>query len=109
MLSMRFIGPFEIFKQMGKVAYELALPPKLQHIHDVFHVYVLRKYNPNTSHVIEYEDGEIQPDLSKVKQPIETIDRKEQILRNRIIPLIWVLWRNQKVEESTWELEPAMR
>ena len=64
MLSMRFIGPFEILKRMGKVAYELALPPKLQHIHDVFHVSILRKHNPNTSHVIEYEDVEIQLDLS---------------------------------------------
>ena len=98
MLNLRFIGPFEIFKRMGKVAYELALTPKLQNIHDVFHVYILRKYNPNSSHVIEYEDGEIQLDLSKVEQPTETIDRKEQILRNRIKPLIWVLWRNHKVE-----------
>ena len=37
-LSTRFIGPFEILKRVGKVAYELALPPNLQHIHNVFHV-----------------------------------------------------------------------
>ena len=108
-LSPRFIGFFEILKRVGKVAYELALPSNLQHIHNVFHVSMLRKYNPDTSHVIENEEVEIQPDLSYVEQPIEIIDRKEQILRNKTIPLVRVLWRNQQVEESTWELEAKMR
>ena len=75
-LSPRFIGPFEILKRVGKVAYELALPPNLQHVHNVFHVSMLRKYNPDTSHIIEYEEVEIQPDLSYVEQPIEIIDRE---------------------------------
>ena len=46
-LSPRFIGPFEILKRVGKVAYELALPPNLQHIHNVFHVSMLRRYHPD--------------------------------------------------------------
>ena len=46
------IGPFEILKQMGKVAYELVLPPNLQQVHSIIHVSMLRKYNPETSHVI---------------------------------------------------------
>ena len=66
MLSMRFIGPFKILKRMGKVAYELVLPPNLQQVHNIFHVSMLRKYNPETSHVIENEMVEIQPDLSYV-------------------------------------------
>ena len=40
---------------------------------------------------------------------MEIIDRKEQIWRNKTIPLVRVLWRNHKVEESTWELEMKMR
>ena len=55
---------------------------------------MLRKYNPETSHVIENEMVEIQPDLSYVEQPIEVIDWKEQLLRNKTIPLVRVLWRN---------------
>ena len=70
---------------------------------------MLRKYNPDTSHIIEYEEVEIQPDLSYVEQPIEIIYRKEQILRNKAIPLVRVLWKNRKIEESTWELETTMR
>ena len=84
----RFIGPFEILKRIGKVAYELALPPNLQHIHNVFYVSMLRKYHPDASHIMEYELMEIQTDLSYAEQPVEIIDRKEQILRNKTIPLV---------------------
>jgi len=51
-LSPRFIGPFEILQKVGSVAYQLALPPSLQGIHDVFHVSKLRKFIPNPDHVI---------------------------------------------------------
>ena len=108
-LSPRFIGPFEILKRVGKVAYELALPPNLQHIHNVFHVSMLRRYHSDVSHIIEYETVEIQPDLSYEEKPVEILDRKEQVLRNKNISLVRVLWKNQQIEESTWELETKMR
>nr|GFA75617.1 retrotransposon protein, putative, Ty3-gypsy subclass [Tanacetum cinerariifolium] len=41
-LSPRFIGPFEILDRVGKVSYRLALPPQLSHVHNVFHVSLLR-------------------------------------------------------------------
>ena len=66
-LSPRFIGPFEILMHVGKVAYEVTLHPNLPQVHNVFHVSMLRKYNSDTSHVIEYEATEIQPDLSYVE------------------------------------------
>ena len=37
-LSPRYIGPFEVLERVGEVAYCLALPPELSHIHPVFHV-----------------------------------------------------------------------
>ena len=36
-MSPRFVGPFEILKYIGKVAYELALSPTLARMHNVFH------------------------------------------------------------------------
>ena len=41
-LSLRFIGPFDILKRIGDVAYKVALPPVLSDVHDVFHVSMLR-------------------------------------------------------------------
>ena len=42
-LSPRFIGPYEIMRKVGLVAYRLKLPPELSRIHDTFHVLMLRK------------------------------------------------------------------
>ena len=95
-------------KKVGKVAYELALPPHMQHIHNVFHVSMLKRYNPDSRHVIEYEPIDIQPDLSFVEQPVRILDRREKVLRNKSVSLVRILWRNPMVEESTWELESEM-
>ncbi|XP_074323353.1 uncharacterized protein LOC141660280 [Apium graveolens] len=104
-LSPRYIGPFEILRHVGKVAYELALPPHIQQIHNVFHVSMLKCYLPDSNHVIDNEPIEIQPDLSFVERPVKILDRQERVLRNKSVSLVRVLWRNPKVEESTWELE----
>jgi hypothetical protein len=37
------------------------------------------------------------------------MDRKEQQLRTKTIPIVKVLWQNHDVEEASWELEQEMR
>ena len=49
-LSSRYIGPFEVLKRVGTVAYQLALPPSLSSVHAVFHVFMLWKYTPDPTH-----------------------------------------------------------
>ena len=44
-LSPRYIGPFEVLKRVGEVAYELALPPGLSGVHPVFLVSMLKRYH----------------------------------------------------------------
>ncbi|TYK22329.1 pol protein [Cucumis melo var. makuwa] len=102
-LSPRFVGLFEILERIGPVAYRLALPPSLWTVHDVFHVFMLRKYVPDPSHVVDYEPLEIDENLSYTEQPVEVLVREVKTLRNKEIPLVKVLWRNHRVEEATWE------
>ena len=52
-LSPRFIGLFEILERVGTVAYQLALPPSMSGVHEVFHVPMLRKYTPDPAHVVD--------------------------------------------------------
>nr|GEZ05785.1 hypothetical protein [Tanacetum cinerariifolium] len=53
-LSPWFIGPFEILDRVGEVSYRLALPPQLSHVHNVFHVSLLRGYKYHSLHVVSY-------------------------------------------------------
>ncbi|KAL5553746.1 hypothetical protein UlMin_041147 [Ulmus minor] len=108
-LSPRYIGPFEILERIGKVAYKLALPSELASVHNVFHVSMLRKYVSDPSHVLESEPIEVREDLTYQEQPVQILDRKDKALRNKVIPLVKVLWRNHKAEEATWEREDEMR
>ncbi|GJV73379.1 putative reverse transcriptase domain-containing protein [Tanacetum coccineum] len=43
-LAPRFVGPFEITKKVGPVAYKLDLPEELDGVHKTFHVSNLKKY-----------------------------------------------------------------
>ena len=80
----------------------------MQHIHNVFHVSMLKKYHPHSNHVIEYEPIDFQLDLSYIEHPVEILDKQERVLRNKKVMLVKVLWRFLKVGESTWELESEM-
>ena len=81
----------------------------MEKVHNVFHVSQLRKYISDPSHVLKYSPLQIQENLSYVLEPVQILDRKEKQLRNKMIPLIKVLWRSQKIEETTWEPEEEMR
>ena len=52
-LPPRFIGPFEIIERVGTLAYQLALPPSMSGVHEVFHVSMLRRYTLDPAHVVD--------------------------------------------------------
>ncbi|KAJ8754711.1 hypothetical protein K2173_011126 [Erythroxylum novogranatense] len=108
-LSPRYVGPYEILERIGPLAYRLALPPELSQIHDVFHVSMLRRYRSDPSHVIQVSDIQLRDDLSYEEVPVEILDTKEKVLRNKTVQLVKVLWRNHSVKEVTWEPLEAMK
>ena len=107
-LRPRYIGPYEIIAIVGPVAYRLDLPPELSKVHNVFHVSMLRKYIPDPSHVLRDQPVELKDNLTYKEQPMQIVDRREQILRNKVIPLVKVLWGNHGIKEATWESEAQM-
>ena len=40
---------------------------------------------------------------------MQIVDRKEHVLRSKVIPLVKVLWKNHEREAVTWELEVQLR
>ncbi|XP_059302314.1 uncharacterized protein LOC132054289 [Lycium ferocissimum] len=108
-LSPRFIGPYEIVRRMGKMAYELKLPSEMAMVHPVFHILMLRLYKPDPSHVLSHEGIEINEELSYEKKPVQILDRQVRRLRTKYVASMKVLWRNHNIEEATWEAEEDMR
>ena len=109
-LNPRFVGPFEIIGKVGEVSYQLSLPPEFPNVHDVFHVSMLRRYlrDPDRD-LLADSPMTLQSNLSFEVRPIEIMDRKEKVLRNKVIPLVKVWWPNQRGGEATWEKEVEMR
>ncbi|GJV45088.1 retrotransposable element Tf2 [Tanacetum coccineum] len=101
---------FEIMERI-RVRYRicLALPPQLSHVHDVFHVSLLRGYHYHPLHVASYPFDQIQPDMSLSEEPESILDRQERVMRNKVIPFVKILWKNHPEREATWETEESMR
>lgn len=97
-LAPRFIGPFHIIQRIGKLAYKLELPQSLENVHPVFHVSMLKCYEPDSSHVIDHSDLVVEEDVSYAVTPLAIIDREEKVLRGKTIPLVRVVWRHNGVE-----------
>ena len=91
------------------MAYRLDLPEELSRVHNAFHIFMLRKYISDPSHVLEAPEIELRDDLSYEEQPVQILEREEKQLRNKTISLVKVLWTNHLVEEATWEREDQMR
>ena len=94
---------------MEKLAYRVALPLDLVRTHDVFHMSMLRNYITNPDVIMEYEPLGIQEGLTYIQKPVKTMDKKEQVIRTKIIHIVKVLWCNHGVEEALWEAKQDMR
>ena len=89
-LCPRYIGPYEIVSKVGPVAYRLKLPQELSRIHDTFHVSMFRKYIPDPSHVLREQPVQLKENLTYEETPMQIVDRKELVLRSKVIPLVKV-------------------
>ena len=86
-----FIGPYEVIKKVGPVAYILALPPELEKINNLFHMSMLRRYCSDPSHVVSSETIELRPNLTYEEEQAEILARGVKELQNKKIPLVKVL------------------
>ncbi|XP_074297747.1 uncharacterized protein LOC141628513 [Silene latifolia] len=86
-LSPKYIGPYEVLESVAEVAYRLALPPNLS----------------------KADVNEVEPNQNYEEQPVRTLERQEKRLRNKVVPLVQVLWRSQMFEQETSETEASMR
>ena len=70
---------------------------------------MLRKYILDPSHVLKGQPVQLKENLTYDETPVQIVDRKEQVLRSKVIPLVKVLWKNHGIEAATWEPKVQMR
>ena len=91
-LSPRFIEPFEVLERVGTVAYQLALPPNLSGVHEVFLVSMLQKYTPDPTHVVDWGELVVDAEGTFEEGPVCIMDNREHVLRGKTVRLVKVLW-----------------
>jgi hypothetical protein len=108
-LAPRFIGPFNILKKRGEVAYQLELSLKLSDVHDVFHVPQLKKCLRVPEEQIPMKDLDANEDLSYQEYPVKILETSERVTRNKKIRMCKVQWSHHTEEETTWEREEELK
>ncbi|WMV58333.1 hypothetical protein MTR67_051718 [Solanum verrucosum] len=103
--SPRYVGPYQILRRIGKVAYELDLPNELASVHPIFHVSMLKKCVGDPTSIVSLEGLGVKESLSYDEIPVEILDRQVKKLRNKEIASVKVLCKNQLVEGATWKAE----
>ena len=93
-MNPRYIRPYAM-ERVSAAAYRLELPLEMSKLYNIFHVSLLRKYIADPSHVLVHQPIELEDDLSYAEEPVQILDRREQVLQNKVIPLVKVLWRSQ--------------
>ena len=88
-LAHRYCGPFEILQRIGEQFYKLALPEHL-HVHNVFHVSLLKKYVPSAEHVLDLDDNVLVNQEEFQMEPEQILEMKEEQLHDRTITEVLV-------------------
>ena len=98
----KWIGPFQVTKRVGPVAYQLDLPDNMK-LHDVFQVALLRPY---------HSDGTVQPPpaiLIEGEHEYEVdriLDHKDKPARSKGKTREYLVkWLGYEPEHNTWEPE----
>ncbi|GJY86153.1 ribonuclease H-like domain-containing protein [Tanacetum coccineum] len=94
-LASRYVGPFEILKRIGPVAYRLRLPKELSGVHDTFHVSNLKKYMADANFNVPLDEINVDKTLHFVEKPVEIIDREVKTLKRSEISIVKVRWNSK--------------
>jgi hypothetical protein len=109
MLAPRYVGPFKIVDHKVEVAYQLALPPQLSDVHDVFHMSQLKKCFWVPEEQLPMEELDLGVDLTYSERPIKILDTAERVTCNKVIKMCKVQWSHHTEDEATWEHEEELR
>ena len=108
-LAKPYYGPFQILERINETSYHLKLPPTW-HIHNVFHINILKpfKVTPSTKPIeedsLEFEEQE------KILQPKIILRHEDNLLRSgKTLRRYLVKFRNYPPKVSRWMQESKLK
>ena len=94
---------------MGKADYKLDLPPHIR-THDVFHFYLFKKHVVDKSHIIDWNNVQVESEGDFHAEQMCILDKREVVLRKQTIVHVKVQCpKHYTPEEAPWEIEYVMR
>ncbi|TMX04496.1 hypothetical protein EJD97_008246 [Solanum chilense] len=91
------------------VGYELKLPSKLASIHLIFHISMLKNCIGDPESILPIEGLGVKDNFCYEEVPVQILDTQFEVLRNKEVVSIKVLWKNHLVKGETWEAEAYMK
>ena len=84
-LAPRYIGPYQVVKRVGVVAYGIQLPEEMSDIHPVFHVSQLKKcMRVPKEEIVPVETLDLQKDLRYQEVLVKILDTATKRTRNSV-------------------------
>ncbi|WMV25289.1 hypothetical protein MTR67_018674 [Solanum verrucosum] len=87
MISPSYVGPYQILRRIGKVAYKFDFPNDLASVHLVFHVSLLKKCGSDPISTVVLESLGIKESFSYEVVPIEILDQ----VKRSYFPYSWIV------------------
>ncbi|GJT70290.1 putative reverse transcriptase domain-containing protein [Tanacetum coccineum] len=108
-LAPRFVGPFEIVKKVGPVAYRLDLPEELNGVHDTFYMSNLKKCLADPTLQVPLDEIRVDAKLNFMEEPVEILEREFKKLKRIRIAIVKVRWNSKRGLEFMWKREDQMK
>ncbi|GJV55482.1 putative reverse transcriptase domain-containing protein [Tanacetum coccineum] len=105
----RFVGPFEITKGIGLLAYRLRLPEEQNGVHDTFRVSNLKMCLADPTLQIPLDEIRVDANLNFMKEPVEILEKEFKKLKRSRITIVKVRWNSKRGPEFMWEREDQMK
>ena len=81
-------------REGGHICISVGATTSLSGVHEVFHVFMLRKYTSDQTHVMDWGEITINTDETFEEGPVRILDSRDQVLRRKTMQLVKVLWQH---------------
>jgi hypothetical protein len=96
-----YIGLYPIIDKYGPTSYQVELPARLTGVHNVFHVFQLKRCLKPPADVVIEDTIPLEPDLTYKAYPTKVLDQQDRVTRNRTTRFYKIQWNDHSEGDAT--------